>query len=419
MKKQIIVLLALLNLNLAFGQSWNQIVVPSNNKLNDIDFPSSNVGYIGGDNETLLKSTDGGRTWDTVSFTGINVGGTFHFLDLDFATEDIGFAVIGQFIGLYKTVDGGSTWVAMDDMELGNFCYRNALYVNSEDHFFAGGAGCFQSAMIKEYNNGTWSEKPDNHETFDPSEYVRQIDFRGNLGLAATNGYYFLRSTDAGQTWDTIPSNLSAGFLTSVVIKDDTLAYAGYDALGGGFGILKSEDAGLTWQEDFNSATFFYPAYNCVAVANNGDVYSGAASTGWPGGLMFETTDGVNWSYEPVDQATYSMDSYGDDITFAVGDSGYVIVNTDPAILGLSDLENDEMKVSIFPNPNNGVFEVSTGESKLETIRICDYSGRTIATFENIYDEGFIINAQNLTSGLYQLLLTTESGIISRSFVVQ
>ena len=81
---------------------------------------------------------------------------------------------------------------------------------------------------------------------------------------------------------------------------------------GGGFGILRSDDGGLTWSQDINSATFFYPAYLSVAVASNGDFYSGARPSSSPGGLMFETTDGVNWNYEPVDQPINSIDSYAE-----------------------------------------------------------------------------------------------------------
>ena len=48
-----------------------------------------------------------------------------------------------------------------------------------------------------------------NYESFNPGEYVAQMDFNGTTGLAAMNGPYMLRSTDSGFTWDTIPTGLS------------------------------------------------------------------------------------------------------------------------------------------------------------------------------------------------------------------
>ncbi len=49
---------------LAFTQEWYSVSTPTTKKLNVIDFPTPNVGYIGGNDSLLLKTTNGGRTWE-------------------------------------------------------------------------------------------------------------------------------------------------------------------------------------------------------------------------------------------------------------------------------------------------------------------------------------------------------------------
>ena len=54
----------------ASAQNWHQIPSGTTSKLNTIDFPSASIGYIGGNDSTLLKTTDGGETWNPVNFSG-------------------------------------------------------------------------------------------------------------------------------------------------------------------------------------------------------------------------------------------------------------------------------------------------------------------------------------------------------------
>ena len=172
MKNILFTILGATLVNLSVAQTWTQISVPTTNHLNDIEFASASVGYISGDNETLLKTIDGGENWTAITPNGINIGFAYNIGDLDFVSELIGFCNIPNSGRTYKTIDGGINWTLVDDPELGNFCYRSSIFTMDENHYFLGGAGCFQSGMIKENNNGTWSEKPDNFETFNADQDV-------------------------------------------------------------------------------------------------------------------------------------------------------------------------------------------------------------------------------------------------------
>ena len=74
------------------------------NNLKFVTFPSPDVGYIAGDSGTILKSTDGGKSW-----TDISLPTNTNFSGFEFFTDSIGmYNNTGLYI--YITYDGGNTW---------------------------------------------------------------------------------------------------------------------------------------------------------------------------------------------------------------------------------------------------------------------------------------------------------------------
>ena len=62
MKTTLLLLSSLMISLVSLGQTdtWRQITVPTNENLYCIDFPSIDVGYIGGNTGVLLKTIDSG-----------------------------------------------------------------------------------------------------------------------------------------------------------------------------------------------------------------------------------------------------------------------------------------------------------------------------------------------------------------------
>jgi len=76
--------------------TWYEVATGVNNRLNVVEFASADVGYIGADDTLLLKTTDGGKTWQEVNMAGLNVfPGGEDILDLKFFSEDTGFMIVG------------------------------------------------------------------------------------------------------------------------------------------------------------------------------------------------------------------------------------------------------------------------------------------------------------------------------------
>ncbi|MFK7785192.1 MAG: YCF48-related protein [Crocinitomicaceae bacterium] len=401
MKNVLLILANLLVACSAFGQTtWYEIPTGTSSRLNAIDFPSNNVGYIVGQDTTILKTTDGGQTWTQLSLNGIGIAAlSDDFRDIQFIDENTGFLVAG-YSGVYKTIDGAQSWTLVQH----NMCFPETVFPFSESDYLIGGGDCFTGAKIDKVVNSVSTPASITADGFwFDYEIVLEMSFSGsNRGLAALRNEYMLRTLDGGLNWDTIPVNVP-GAITSVVMVNDTLCYGGYeDPNSQGFGILKSIDGGLTWTQDVNSATFYYPTYLCVEAASNGDIYSGGFSSNSPGGLIFESTNGTSWDYQDVEQPINDMTSCGSDITFGVGDSGYLVVNTPVSELSVDDLQLIDFEV--YPNPFQQEFMVNNSANEKLEATLLDASGRSVKTMYLELGDN-TVNCEGLKNGMYFLQL--------------
>ncbi len=400
MKKLFFTFSTFLTICLGFvnAQNWYEISVPTNVKLNDIEFPSPSIGYIGGNDSTLLKTTDGGVTWNIIPYTGINASFTYHIVDLEFVSETVGYMICDWTSDFYKTIDGGLTWAPVTDIELGNICYKSSIYTFNENHLFLGGAGCFQPAIIKEYDAPNWTENYLSSTFQSPTDaFVSDMDFSANYAIASIANNRMLRSIDDGQSWDTIPTGLnSSAWLNEVLIVNDTLAYVAYSDTNLTFGLLRSNDMGQSWFQDGTNATFYYPNFLSLHQSDTGKIYTGAEYVFGEFGLILSSMDASNWWIDEVDQPIHAIDSYLQNVTFAVGDSGYVITNTPLAQLSTEEVDIiSSTDIQIYPNPTSGSFTVkSTREGPL---MIYNMAGRFIREGELNQE----INLGNQPVGIY------------------
>ncbi|MAP01847.1 MAG: hypothetical protein CMD01_03410 [Flavobacteriales bacterium] len=464
MKTTLLLLSSLMISLVSLGQTdtWRQITVPTNENLYCIDFPSIDVGYIGGNTGVLLKTIDGGLTWNTINFNTIGWSSSNlpvgPILDLHFVDEINGYMLMHEtlfsfipttYTNLWKTNDGGVNWEYIPTPS-----YLSALYVKNMDHILTGGSLDSSSFIINEYNNSSWSQNSSFEASFGTisspfgptitnNENISEIDFLGSLGLASTNSNFILRSTDTGQSWDTISSGLDTNYhLNSILIVDAFNSYAGYSSNGNvTYGLLKSEDGGLTWFQDMNSATFFYPDWTCLAqssIQNNagltkiyagGSIDSWGAGTSFPNGIIFSSSDGFQWDYTDVDYKINDITSNDYEAiidflgnteyrnnTFAVGDSGYVVTNR-PIIANSIEDSFSKSSINIYPNPAKEMLYIELDIEKNWKINLLDASMKqtnlTISSLE--IQNG--INISSLSKGIYFLVLYNDNEKIIKKLI--
>jgi len=144
----------------------------------------------------------------------------------------------------------------------------------------------------------------------------------GRLALAVGWGGTLLRSTDAGATWQPVTSGTQQILNRIAIAPDGRLALA----VGDNGTLLRSTDAGATWQP-VTSGT--QQTLGGIAIAPDGRL---ALAVGWGGTLLRSTDAGATW--QPVTsgtQQTLGGIAIAPDgrLALAVGDNGTLLRSTD------------------------------------------------------------------------------------------
>ena len=71
MRKLTLLISGLLIGGIINAQNWELINSNTNKNLNSVHFPTASIGYIAGNYETILKTTEGGNNWNSLT-TGID-----------------------------------------------------------------------------------------------------------------------------------------------------------------------------------------------------------------------------------------------------------------------------------------------------------------------------------------------------------
>ncbi|HQY21927.1 MAG TPA: T9SS type A sorting domain-containing protein, partial [Ignavibacteria bacterium] len=121
------------------GKDWiTERIIKSGSQYNflKVSFVNDSVGYVGG--EIVFKTTNFGVTWDSVGAVPFGVEEAYC---IEFADENTGYC--GGTAGtLFKTTDGGGTWVQMQGSFFNNGYFRS-IYAYSDLIVWAVGNGKF------------------------------------------------------------------------------------------------------------------------------------------------------------------------------------------------------------------------------------------------------------------------------------
>lgn len=201
-------------------------------------------------NDAFTRSIDGGNTWTAGSFDAGN--GLSQLFAID---GDVCWAVFntGSDQGLYKTIDGGSTWIKKGDA-YGSGSFANVI------HFFDANNGFAQGDPLDGYY--------ELYTTIDGGENWTRIDesnipapTSGEYGI--TGNYYAIgdniwwgtnqgrifRSTDKGANWDVSLTAFGATEVVGILMydADNGISYRSYLDMGIETELNETSDGGATW----------------------------------------------------------------------------------------------------------------------------------------------------------------------------
>ena len=181
------------------GLSWESANSFTSNKLNDVNFVSESVGFIAGELATVLKTNDGGQTWNALntSFTNKN----FNSIE---AIDENNLCVVGDEGAVFLTTDGGETWFG-PSMNMYETRLNDIVFFDALNGIIAGEDGL----LLRSTDGGnSWQHIPsvpgsENHD------YHSVAFYDATIGVSVGGNGVEIYTTDGGETWsDSAPQNL-------------------------------------------------------------------------------------------------------------------------------------------------------------------------------------------------------------------
>ena len=228
------------------GQSWRQAEVPVSSDLVAVAFPTPTQGWAVGHDGIVLRSSDAGATW-TKALDGRGAGALMAefyrreasgltndpkraaafvqeaerfaaqgaenpFLDVAFEDEKTGY-LVGAFGLAFRTADGGASWQpllhAIDNPKA---LHLYAVRRVGHEVFIAGEQGLLLKLDRSAAHGGQFRalELPYKGTLFGIAGTERALLVHGLRGT-------LLRSTDAGKSWQSVPTGLQVGLTGSAI----------------------------------------------------------------------------------------------------------------------------------------------------------------------------------------------------------
>jgi photosystem II stability/assembly factor-like uncharacterized protein len=275
-------------------------------RLRGLDVVSARVAWASGAAGTVLRTADGGMSWERRPIAGAEA---LDFRDVEAFDDRTAFALSigpGDRSRIYKTADGGATWAARHvnrDPE----GFLDALAFWDRDHGLALGDPVDGRFVILTTDDGgaTWREIPPrgvpgalpNEGAFAASGTCLVVQGDRNAWFGTGAGRVF-RSTDRGRTWAVHatplrPANASSGIFSLAFRDADHGVAVGGDYKDPGRAVdvvALTSDGGRTWRapsgtgpRGYRSAVALVPGTTrtFVAVGPTGSDWSEDGGESW------------------------------------------------------------------------------------------------------------------------------------------
>ncbi len=197
------------------GQSWTRTTIGGT--LYAVFFANSSIGYAAGNAGLLYRTSDGGATWVLKNSYWNRTIDSIWVPDSN-APDTVYYTVANAASTLARSTDGGATFQIVNLPEIGNAAMSDLFFKDAGTAWTAGGNG-----EIFKLSGGIWSKKI-TPVTVSLSAIAFAPD--GLNGWAVGMGGTILRTTDAGESWTQVGSELGVlENLAGVTVVSATEAY--------------------------------------------------------------------------------------------------------------------------------------------------------------------------------------------------
>ncbi len=435
-----------------FNNKWESFAYEHDAVIENVLMFSYDI-FVGWDSmQRLVKSTDGGQTWEVKSYSMVgsavnkiyfqdenkgwilsggayyttsdagenwtenSIGSGHNYLDIAFIDDNTGFMAAKQLVQynpeyyLFRTENGGESW---DDISSGNMQHK-ILGITP------GGV------VLSLANDGELYRSTDKGNNWDTIS-IESFLYGHNFGIADENTYivfcessprkmYFI-TTDAGATWtgiDTIHYGIGN---YCIEFMDEQTALVG----GAKGHIYKTTDGCQTWELKSSTEENFRIK----------DIKFIDENLGWAVGTesaFFETTDGgESWYFKKglIDGDLKTICIAGSGSAWIGGDKGTIIKYTgDGSPVAETYVSKEEISVMNYPNPFR---DMTTLRFNLKTAahvstKIYDLSGQVVADLGSKYinpgDYEMQWQPGGLPSGVYFLRISNGKTTAERKLIL-
>jgi photosystem II stability/assembly factor-like uncharacterized protein len=301
-------------------------------RLRGVSAVSASVAWTSGASGTILRTTDGGSTWQPRTIRGTE---SLDFRDIDAFSDRVAYALSigpGAASRIYKTTDGGEHW----DLQLAN--QDPKVFLDSMAFWDRGRGVAFGDSVDGRFVVFTTSDGGRTWNRIPPHRLPAALDGEGAFAASGTNVAVIghdrvwigttagraLRSLDGGRNWAVfatpVHTDKSAGiFSIAFRSPSEGIVVAGdFNKPGEAVdNAAVTSDGGLTWA----AARGLRGYRSVVAWSNSG---RGPAIAIGPSGADVSTDNGRTWT--AVDADGYDTASFAPAarVGWAAGDKGRI-----------------------------------------------------------------------------------------------
>jgi len=395
-----------------FAQNGWDLIHTFNEDINSIAFRDSLNGFASSTstNSSILRTTDGGLTWDELTILGLDA--VISNISVDNDNYYIGVGDKGTII---VSTDRGNSWSVRNVGEvvnLGSSCVTKdgKLFISSTDK---------RVYRSTDGGNSWMSIETNSYMLTDISFSTNTIGF--GVGLYGTS----IKTTDGGETWLQIPSIINGSSMFAITFVNEKTGF-----VVGGDKIVKTTNGGISWEIKYNAGG-----------TQLNDITTFGENIAWVVGTdkILKTSNAgeswVNQSFSPSHYLfkTVCVDPY---ICFALGGEGTLFKTTDGG--GITFLENSDIKTppnfeihQNYPNPFNPttIIKYDLVNSVNVSLKVYDVLGKEVATLVNeekqpgSYEVEFQSvrlgrSNQQLASGIYFYQLRAGEFVQSKKMIL-
>ncbi len=344
----------------------------------------------------VLKTTNGGTTWDSVATTGLVLGSSLYKAVAKGTTL---YIVGGE--GLYKSTNNASTWTLVSNPDITGIYKPNDILVDGSTIYVSTPAHGLYSTTDDFANLGSVGYNLASAGT----NCVAKAN--GRLYTSTTGNAWYLNGT----TWVACTGLSTSGKYIQRIAYANSLYYLSDNNSG-----LYSSTDGIAWTLITNTGN---PYLYDFAIANN---------------YLLATQSDYKFIY--TNNTTINNSSTG--LPMLLAGMGLVVLGNNAFIGGYSPSPNEsgiytrplssivptgiqentkDLTISIFPNPVANTLNIKQ-DKEIQKLSIINACGKTIIN-KNVYSSEVQLNIGDLSTGVYFIQLQSDNSVSTHKFVKQ